>query len=120
MRASTIVASLLVLAAISCSSKSSTPESCPNDLPEACPTTGAPSYAQTIAPIFEARCKTCHREGGQASGKTFDTYDRVFTDRRAILNQVYSCSMPPSSGEALGTEERGALLNWFVCGAPDN
>lgn len=128
MRTSALVAFAFALVSgvggaglFACASESTAPPSCPNDLPSACPSEGAPSYAQTIAPIFASRCQSCHREGGEAGGeKTFDTYKTVFDDRRAILNQVYACSMPPSSDEALSDAERAALLTWFVCGAPNN
>ena len=92
--------------------------SCPNDLPAACGT--APSYQATVAPIINARCLTCHSPGGQQSSLPFQTYSQVYTQRSAILNQVYSCNMPPVPNPRPTEQERQELLMWLVCGAPQN
>jgi hypothetical protein len=36
------------------------------------------------------------------------------------LNQVYACTMPPATAAKPTTQEREALLEWLVCGAPQN
>jgi mono/diheme cytochrome c family protein len=101
---------------------------CPNDLPAECPS-DAPGYAATIAPIVKTRCLGCHAPGGQAADKPLGTWDDVHARRSAVLNQVYSCSMPPTEGGPLGMPstgsgltdaERAALLGWLVCGAPND
>ena len=94
--------------------------SCPNDLPEKCPSP-EPSYAADIAPLVEARCLPCHSAGGPASGEPLGTYALVHDKRSAVLNQVYACKMPPpGDAEPLDSTERATLLAWLICGANDN
>jgi hypothetical protein len=132
MRASKVMmrgrsASLLVFAclaaaciAIACGGGSSG-ESCPsNDLPSACPS-NVPSYANDIAPILRSRCGPCHFPGGvEDSQHDYSTYAHVYAQRGTMLNQVYSCSMPPSGSPPPTADERAKLLAWFVCNAPNN
>jgi len=92
---------------------------CPNDLPKSCPS-AAPSYQTTVAPIINLRCITCHSPGGQEASRPLQTYSQVYSERSAVLNQVYACNMPPASAAKPTEEERQALLTWLVCGAPQN
>jgi uncharacterized membrane protein len=94
---------------------------CPNDLPSnaAC-ATELPSYALEVAPIIEQRCATCHFPGNTQTGVVFDEYDQVFSRRQTVLTRVYSCVMPPEGAASLTVQERRTLLQWFVCGAPEN
>lgn len=94
---------------------------CPNDLPSnsAC-ATELPSYALEVAPIIETRCATCHYPGNMQTGEVFDEYDDVYSTRQTLLTRVYSCVMPPEGAASLTLVERRALLQWFVCGAPEN
>lgn len=93
--------------------------SCPDDLPESCPSP-APGWAKDIAPVIEARCASCHVQGGVAADKPFTNHDQVFSRKGAVLNQVYACKMPPEGATPLSTVERLALESWLVCGAPDD
>lgn len=93
---------------------------CPSDLPAACPTP-TPSWAADVAPIVTSRCYPCHAPGGIAAAKhELSSYDRVFAQRSAVLNQVYACAMPPKDAPALTPVERQKLLGWLVCKAPNN
>ena len=92
---------------------------CPNDLPAECPMP-SPSYAGEVRPIIDHRCAPCHFPGGAAQDKSFATYDGVHALRRDMLNQIYSCRMPPSDAGQLSEAERAAMLAWFVCGAQNN
>lgn len=94
---------------------------CPNDLPDgtAC-TTASPSYAKQTAAIIEQRCAVCHFAGNTQSARVFESYADIFEQRRGMLTQIYSCRMPPEVSVQLTAGERSALLQWFVCGAPDN
>jgi hypothetical protein len=92
---------------------------CPNDLPAACPAP-APSWDGGVQAIIEARCVVCHKSGGLAFDKPFTTYADVYGYRSAMLDQVYSCYMPPPDAGQLDPSERRELLGWFVCGAPNN
>ncbi|MGD0678356.1 MAG: hypothetical protein ABSC94_23345 [Polyangiaceae bacterium] len=103
--------------------------SCPRDLPTACPNP-VPSYASTIAPIVMARCSPCHFPGGvEAAQFDFSVYANIANADTAVVNQIYSCMMPPTAGvpslnigpaPALTLDERADLLGWLVCGAPNN
>ncbi len=126
--------SLLVAAALvwawGCSSDKSTPGGgdagppeagpCPDDLPQSCPSP-PPSYAQDVGAIIQSRCNGCHADGGVGqSTEDFSTYDRIHSRRGPMLNQVFSCLMPPPDAGQLTPDERAKLLGWLVCDAPDN
>ncbi len=93
--------------------------SCPNDLPNGCPSP-APSYRNQVAAVIANRCLSCHGPGGQEAALPFTTYQAVFASRSTILNQVYHCVMPPAGNPAPDAQERTLFLGWLVCGAPDN
>src|SRR5450631_585125 len=71
------------------------PADCPNDLPASC-ATPAPSYQTTVSPIFNAYCLTCHSSGGQQSSFPLETYNDIYSNRSAVLDQIYACHMPLS------------------------
>ena len=86
--------------------------SCPNDLPRC--SASPPTYAQ-VAPIFQAKCASCHSAGGSAPDRRFDTYDEIAVQRSATLDQIYSCKMPPPGYAPLSDAERQLALGWLVC-----
>ena len=97
---------------------------CPTDLPpdDDCPD-AAPSYANTVASIIAARCTVCHRAGGPGASIQFDTYAKIAANNNKIhmVTQVHMCRMPPPScAEPLTADERQPLLQWLVCGGPNN
>ncbi len=94
------------------------PQNCPNDLPSACPSSGAPSYSATVAPILAQRCVACHSPGGIEANSPLDSYGAVYAIRGSVLDQVYACKMPQDT--PLTPADRQALLTWLVCGAPNN
>jgi hypothetical protein len=127
-----IVAASVAVAPLACSPSSSMPPApdaggdasaeaaCPSDLPAICPSP-APGYDAAVLPLLARRCWGCHGDGGiEVSQHDLGTYDGVFAQRRAVLDQVYGCLMPPSDAAALTADERAALLGWLVCGAPHN
>ena len=97
---------------------------CPTDLPpdDDCPD-AAPSYASAVASIIAARCTVCHRPGGPGASIQFDTYAKIAANNNKIhmVTQVHMCRMPPPScAEPLTAGERQTLLQWLVCGGPNN
>jgi hypothetical protein len=95
--------------------------SCPNDLPSSASCDSElPSYRLDAAPIIERRCNSCHFPGNSQSEDVFADYAGVFSRRQTVLTRIYSCVMPPAAAAALTLEERATLLQWLVCGAPDN
>jgi hypothetical protein len=103
------------------SAGASSDAACPSDLPgqELC-ATSTPSYRLDAAPIIEQRCATCHFPGNMQSRYVFTDRDDLYADRQTILSRIYGCVMPPDSAPQLTPDERSVLLEWFVCGAPDN
>jgi hypothetical protein len=114
---------LLLVGAAGCSSASGYEDpadggaSCPNP-PNSC-SKPIPSYGAVIEPILEQSCITCHGPKGIA-GYSEATYEQVHEQLEPILSQVSGCVMPPPPYPPLTTEQREALLDWLVCGAPDN
>jgi hypothetical protein len=100
----------------------SPPSGCPSDLPTDadCPNGVAPYYGTVISNIVEQRCQGCHFPQNPFSSQVFGDYQQLFDARRTALSRVYGCLMPPADAEPLKPAERGALLKWFVCGAPNN
>jgi hypothetical protein len=93
---------------------------CPNDLPASCPA-NVPSFSQTIQPLMQSECGTCHSPGGSAPDRSFSSYADGYAQRSAFLDQVYACKMPPAGAvEGLSKESRDLILTWLVCNAPDN
>jgi uncharacterized membrane protein len=86
---------------------------------EAC-ATGAPSYATDIAPLVSARCVGCHYAGNRVSRVVLETRAEIADNRTLALTQVFRCQMPPAEATDLTDVERETLLQWLVCGAPDN
>ena len=103
----------------SSSSSSSSGSLCPEDLPAACPAT-PPSYAKDIAPAIQQACTPCHAPGGQESSRLLTDYANAFANRGPALNQIHACRMPPRDAPPLSAEHRKLLLDWLVCGAPNN
>jgi uncharacterized membrane protein len=113
-----VLLGLLLAGAVGCGGPR-TDGSCPNDLPSSCPS-AAPSYQATVAPVINLRCVSCHSPSGQEASRPLQTYSQVYSERSAVLNQVYGCNMPPGSAAKPTEQERLELLTWLVCGAPQN
>jgi hypothetical protein len=94
---------------------------CPSGLPSdgACPDS-APSYKDEIQPLLDAYCTGCHFAGNRDSSQVLETYDELQRSVSVIEKQIYHCEMPPSGEPQLPARERTALLQWLVCGAPNN
>lgn len=92
---------------------------CPNDLPQSCPSP-APSYQTDIMPLIKRVCTECHSATGIVPNRPLDTYSAVYSQRQAVLTQVYACRMPPPGATQLTTTERQQLLTWLICQAPNN
>ena len=96
--------------------------SCPQGLP-ACDASSPPSYAADIAPILNTSCNGCHSAGGVDPNHDFTTWAGVSKVETTVLLQVHACTMPPADagpGYALSPAARDELLQWLICGAPDD
>jgi hypothetical protein len=112
----------IVITLSGCNDETSSPPptttpACPNDLPDACPST-PPTWDTGVSSLVESKCASCHTSGGQAAFRPFETQSEIQASQSSALNQVYACKMPPSAGVALTADERSTLLTWFVCGSP--
>ena len=110
VRSFTMVAALagvaLAAAALAGCSKPAA-QSCPNDLPAACP---------SPAPTFSA--------DGEEPNPLLVSYDSITgsmdATARMVETQLVQCNMPPAGQPQLTAEERQTILGWLVCGAKDN
>jgi hypothetical protein len=119
----------MVLGGVGCSSPGDgqSPEAAPHCAlvaPSSCQMP-VPSWSRDIQPIVNQTCAPCHFPGGQALKQVPYDYSTYAGIHRApattIENQLRSCLMPQDGGNApLTTAEGDAILNWIVCGEPDN
>lgn len=115
MRAATTVTSVVVLALLGCE-----PEpTCSAQVVDACPEQ-VPSYAQTVQPVLERSCVSCHGPGGEKASVPLTSWELVHRRASSMQRQLLSCRMPRGEGPPLSDEERQVVLAWLVCGAPDS
>jgi hypothetical protein len=108
----------LLLGCVACTSNDA---SCPRDEPASCPGSGAPSYANDVAPLIQQYCvNECHNAQGSAFDQPLMPYDNLFGRRQDALDQLYDCAMPMAPAPQPTLTDRVTILTWFVCGAPNN
>jgi hypothetical protein len=88
-------------------------------IPAACPLQ-QPSYARDIAPIFAAKCNTCHSEEVDAGPWPLTEYSYISDWQSNVLADIQYCTMPPLGAAPLTSAEQDAILAWIVCNAPNN
>ncbi len=86
------------------------------------------TYYADVKPIMEARCATCHVEGGSAP-YALTSYEQVRDRSASIRAQVEERRMPPflglrecaeySADWSLTEEQRGIITSWVSQGAPE-
>jgi len=89
-----------------------------------------PSYKNDVEPIVKERCAPCHFPGGISDQvEDFSTLAGVANAGTAIINQLVGpppCQMPPINGNAMygiapGTaDQEDTLVQWILCGEPNN
>ena len=98
-------------------------QSCPNDLPAACPSP-APTFSADVAPLIQKYCAGCHSADGEEPNPLLVSYDSITgsmdATARMVETQLVQCNMPPAGQPQLTAEERQTILGWLVCGAKDN
>ena len=85
------------------------------------------SYSQTIAPIIEAKCVTCHEQGGIAPF-ALDGYAKVKGFAPMIRETLRTGRMPPwdadpkvghfKNDKSLSPDEIKTMVRWIEAGAP--
>jgi hypothetical protein len=91
-----------------------------------------PSYKNEVAAVVMERCSPCHFPGGISEKiEDLSTMAGVANAGTAIINQLVPCDMPPINGNTLynippGTvpglsaEQENTIIQWIVCGEPNN
>ena len=95
-------------------------------------TRAAVSFAEQIAPIFEARCTECHGGTGPESGLNLSTYESAMAgsqygtvieagnpDGSFIIDMISSGDMP-AEGDPVPPQELELLRSWIAQGAENN
>jgi hypothetical protein len=87
------------------------------------------TFTRDIAPIFQAKCQTCHHQGTSAP-MSLVTYEEVRPWARSIQLRVASRDMPPwhldktvgirqyKNDRSLSDDEIAAVVRWAESGAP--
>jgi len=91
---------------------------CPPPSSEVC-VGPAPSFANTILPILNRSCNTCHDPNVPGGPWPLNDYADVMAWSLAIADDLVTCEMPPPDGGTTLTEsDRQLLFAWLNCGAP--
>lgn len=84
----------------------------------------APTFSKDIQPIVNQTCAPCHFDGGTAVLRVrydYSTYEGIHRAGSLVESQLLGCYMPLDGGNAPLTKAEGdTILNWIVCGEPDN
>ncbi len=87
------------------------------------------TFAKDVAPILQAKCETCHRDGSMAP-MSLVTYQEVRPWARAIKNRVAAREMPPwhidktvgiqkfQNDMSLSDAQIDTIVTWVDAGAP--
>ena len=88
-----------------------------------------PTFSQHIAPLFQAKCETCHRPGSIAP-MSLQTFEQVRPWARSIRERVIGRQMPPwhidktvgvqefKNDRSLSDDEIATIVKWVDAGAP--
>jgi mono/diheme cytochrome c family protein len=102
--------------------------SMPAATPEAAPSTAAPTFSESVAPILYANCVTCHRPG-EAAPFSLISYDDVKKRGTTIAKATAARYMPPWHAEhgygefaderRLTDEQIATIGAWVAGGMPE-
>ncbi len=91
-------------------------------------TTAAPTYSESVAPIFFAHCAQCHRPNG-AGPMSLLSYAEARPWAKSVAKAVRAGDMPPWSGESdrlhfrndlrLSPDQVQTIVRWAEAGAPE-
>ncbi len=82
------------------------------------------SYSQTIRPLMDAQCISCHQQGNASGNVVLDSYNAVkqYADDGSLLGSVkheagYSAMPPGGNLSACSIQQ---LEAWIAAGSPEN
>ncbi|MBZ5557719.1 MAG: hypothetical protein LAO77_10650 [Acidobacteriia bacterium] len=93
------------------------------------PQSAIPTFAKDVAPIFQAKCQTCHHQGTSAP-MSLVTYEEVRPWAKSIQQRVANRDMPPwhldktvgikqyKNDRSLSDTEIATITRWVDQGAP--
>jgi len=91
--------------------------------------TKTPTFSKDVAPIFQAKCEACHRNGSMAP-MSLVTYEETRPWAKSIKQRVVTRSMPPwhldktvgiqqfQNDISLSDEQINVISRWVDAGAP--
>jgi hypothetical protein len=101
---------------------------CPVATTEACAKT--PSYQRDVAPVLNTYCNNCHNAEVDGGPWPLGGYENVHHWKELMVIDLMSCRiagivkghpMPPAdAGTPLPATERDVMVQWLLCGAPNN
>jgi hypothetical protein len=89
----------------------------------------APTFAKDVAPIFQAKCQTCHHQGTSAP-MSLMTFEEARPWAKSIQQRVANRDMPPwhldktvgikhyKNDRSLNDDEISTVVRWVDAGAP--
>ncbi|HEV2985096.1 MAG TPA: hypothetical protein VGX46_11930 [Vicinamibacterales bacterium] len=92
-------------------------------------TFAAPTFAKDVAPIFQAKCQTCHHQGTSAP-MSLMTFEEARPWAKSIQQRVANRDMPPwhldktvgikhyKNDRSLNDDEISTIVRWVDAGAP--
>jgi hypothetical protein len=95
----------------------------------AAPVTANPTFTKDIAPILQAKCQDCHRQGAMAP-MALMTYEQTRPWAKSIKQRVIARQMPPwfidktvgiqhfANDASLSDEQMATIVKWVDAGAP--
>jgi hypothetical protein len=108
------------------SARTTSAQSAIGHLPSAIKT---PTFAKDVAPIFQAKCQTCHHQGTSAP-MPLTTFEEVRPWAKSIQQRVANRDMPPwhldktvgikhyKNDRSLSDDDISTVLRWVDAGAP--
>jgi hypothetical protein len=80
----------------------------------------SPTYTDDVRPILEKHCFKCHAgDGVEADDHDFSRVETLRAQRRALVNEIGACAMPPSPEPPVSAPEAEVLLRWVACGGTE-
>lgn len=107
-------ASTLLLA---CGEKNNPEGDVPSDSPPGQATSGQVSYSQTIKPLLDQFCNTCHSASG--TPPALDTYADAVRSAKAANEAIQDARMP-LGGATLSDAQKKAFQDWLDQDTPNN